>query len=185
MEAAGPCFRDDATGQRTSTEGGESMKMGLEMWRESIGWDGRRLAVWQELDLWHSWGLTLLTLKDVTSTLNTGIFLLEIIPPTTCWELVVTFQAHLQWQGTAWVIITVCSSPLMTETTTGAVVTVLHHAKPGGTITVPALTSMASTSMELTTAMVSGGIPSTQLRVATHSSGRKWNWDRSDEQITN
>ena len=51
---------------------------------------------------------------------------------------------------------------------------VLRHIKvPGGTITVTTLTSTASTSVELTTVMVSGGTTSTQPRVATHSSGQK------------
>ena len=62
----------------------------------------------------------------------------------------------------------------MTETMTGPVVTVLQTDKvPGGTITVPSLTSMGCTSVELTTAKVSGGAFSTQLRVATRTSGQK------------
>ena len=85
----------------------------------------------------------------------------------------VTWQALLQLQGTAWIIIMVCSLPLVTETMTGTpVATVLHYVKvPGGTMPVVTLTSTASTFVELTTAMVSGGTDSTQLKVATHSSG--------------
>ena len=62
-----------------------------------------------------------------------------------------------------------------TETMTGTpVATVLHYVKvPGGTGAVPTITSMASTSVEITTVMVPGGATSTQLRVATHSSGLK------------
>ena len=46
----------------------------------------------------------------------------------------------------------------------GPVATVLHEMKvPGGTGAVPTLTSMVSTSVELATAEVSGGTPSTQL----------------------
>ena len=46
----------------------------------------------------------------------------------------------------------------------GPVVTVLCKIKvPGGTGTVPILTSMASISVELATAEVSGGKPPTQL----------------------
>ena len=87
----------------------------------------------------------------------------------------VTWQALLQLQGTALVIMMVCNSRLMTETMMhGPVATALHQIKvPGGTGAVTALTSTASTSVELTTVMVPGGTPSTQLRLATHSSGQK------------
>ena len=80
-------------------------------------------------------------------------------------------------QGTAWqegTVLMVCSSPLMTEIMTDPVVTVLcHFEEGGGTMTVMTQTSMASTSVELTTAKASRGTPSTQLRVATRASGQK------------
>ena len=68
----------------------------------------------------------------------------------------------------------VCSSPLKTETMTGGAVIVLCHVKVhGGTIAVPPLTSMASTCVERMTVEVSGGAHSTQLLIATHTSGQK------------
>ena len=65
--------------------------------------------------------------------------------------------------------IMVGNSPLMTETTTGPMVTVLCHFEvPGGTIAVMSQTSMASTSVELAITKVSGGAPSTQLLILIH-----------------
>ena len=38
MKGAGPCFRDGVMVQRTSTEGGQTMRKVSEMQRGSIGW---------------------------------------------------------------------------------------------------------------------------------------------------
>ena len=51
-------------------------------------------------------------------------------------------------------------------------------------IVVTTQTSMDCTSVELTTAEVWGGTTSTQLYIATHTSGRKWSWGRSKELYT-
>ena len=63
-----------------------------------------------------------------------------------------------------------CHSPLMTETMTGPVVTVLPAGKErGGTITVPFQTSMDCTSAVSGTVMVSHGTISMLLQeVGTH-----------------
>ena len=166
MEEDGPCSRDDVTGQRTSTEDGWIMRMGLEMQKESI-WLGLN-----KISCLTSVGVPKLRV-DLIDFAGQSMFAcydyFHVGTPSTNYKL--TIGGYQHWGlGTAGDMVA-CRFPLMTETMTSTVaITVQCTIKErGGTTGVPTQTSMGCTSMARVITVVSHGCISMPLhQVGSH-----------------